>query len=162
MSNFGMSEDRYRHIVKYTADFSVDLDTGVVTSPKGTNGFYDKTGYLRFNVKGKNIKVHQIVSQRMFGEDCIGMQVNHKDGNKLNNRGSNIELSTLKENVRHAWATGLNTNIGETSPKAKLTEDLVRYIRSNNKVSTELARELGVSPRTIRGVRKRETWKHVI
>ena len=162
-NNYGMSVARFEHIERYTKDYDVNIDTGEVKAPSGTAGTINSKGYRVLTIRGKVVRTHQIIAHRVFGAACIGKQVNHKDGDKLNNASSNLELVTLADNMKHAQENGLYLgNTGEQSPNSKLTEDKVSYIRSSGKVSTELARELGVSPRTIRGVRKRETWKHVI
>lgn len=62
-----------------------------------------------------NERVHRLVLQtfrphKNFGE----MDVNHKDGVKTNNNLENLEWMTHKENIRHAWKTGL---MGEIKPK---------------------------------------------
>src|SRR5699024_2616025 len=49
------------------------------------------------------------------------LEVNHIDGNKLNNHLTNLEWLTGRDNVLHAYNTGLITNIGEGSPNAKLS-----------------------------------------
>lgn len=81
------------------------------------------SGYLSVKLKekgeGKNWLVHRIVAHVFLGECPKGKQINHKDGNKLNNHLSNLEYVTQSENIRHAKKNGL-------MPKAcyrKLTSD---------------------------------------
>ena len=62
-------------------------------------------GYLIFcaEIKGikKNITVHKQVALSFCEGWREGLQVNHKDGNKHNNRAENLEWVTASENVRH-------------------------------------------------------------
>ena len=63
-------------------------------------------GYLRFtaSVKGKNVatNVHTQVALAFVDGWREGLQVNHKDGNKLNNCAWNLEWVSASENIRHA------------------------------------------------------------
>ena len=65
-----------------------------------------KGGYLRFtaNVKGKTVAtdVHIQVALAFVDGWREGLQVNHKDGNKLNNCAWNLEWISASENIRHA------------------------------------------------------------
>ena len=65
----------------------------------------DGKGYLIFGafIKGKqkNIRVHRQVALSFCEGWREGLQVNHKDGNKHNNRATNLEWVTASENVRH-------------------------------------------------------------
>ena len=65
-----------------------------------------KDGYLRFSVyvKGKIVKasVHEQVALAFVDGWREGLQVNHKDGNKQNNRAWNLEWVTASENIRHS------------------------------------------------------------
>jgi hypothetical protein len=63
-------------------------------------------GYLQVNalVNGKNkcFKVHRMVAELFVPGVADGLQVNHKDLNKLNNASNNLEWVTAKENMQHA------------------------------------------------------------
>lgn len=59
-------------------------------------------------------------------------EVNHKDGNKLNNNASNLEWVTSSENMRHAYDNGLQKPLyGTNNPASKLSKEDVEFIRNN-------------------------------
>jgi len=93
------------------------------------------------------------------------VQVNHIDGNKLNNDISNLEWVTAGDNQRHAYETGLKTiPCGEENGRAILTENQVReiYILFLNGVSNiEISNIYGVEKSTIFGIKSKKNWLHV-
>lgn len=81
--------------------------TGTILTPRiGGSGYYNI--YLR--VKGRrpiNRRVHRLVADAFLAPDPSRDEVNHIDGDKLNNAASNLEWVTRSENIRHALALGL-------------------------------------------------------
>lgn len=71
----------------------------------------DRDGYYRVilsdNSNKKYIKIHQIVVNQFLGGYPEDMVINHIDGDKHNNNVNNLEVVTNKENIQHAWKTGL-------------------------------------------------------
>lgn len=60
--------------------------------------------------------------------------VNHKDGDKFNNRIDNLEWCSYSENSSHAVLNGLTSHPkGLDNPLFKLTEEQVKYIVDNYK-----------------------------
>lgn len=76
----------------------------------------------------KAYPVHRLVAIAFLPNPDNKPQVNHKDGNKLNNEVSNLEWVTAKENVDHAVRTGLIKS-GSASPMSVLTEPIVKEIK---------------------------------
>ena len=61
----------------------------------------------------KKARVNRLVAEA-FCEKRNGCdQVNHKDGNKLNNNAENLEWCTKSENMIHAYRSGLQTTAGK-------------------------------------------------
>ena len=70
--------------------------------------------YVSLSRQGKIVsrRVHVLVANAFLGENRNGLQVNHIDGKKTNNRADNLEYCTQSENMKHAYATGLQKPIG--------------------------------------------------
>lgn len=62
--------------------------------------------------KGKTISVHTLVATAFCIKQEHHTEVNHIDGNKLNNNAYNLEWCTRSENLLHAHAIGLVAKTG--------------------------------------------------
>lgn len=65
------------------------------------------TGYLRANLYGRPRLVHQVVAELFIANPDNLKTVNHKDGDKQNNRVDNLEWMSSADNTKHAHETGL-------------------------------------------------------
>lgn len=73
--------------------------------PSNRNGY--KSVVLCKNGKTKTFQVHRLVAQAFIPNPHNLPQVNHKDGNKLNNCVENLEWITASNNRKHAIGLGL-------------------------------------------------------
>lgn len=87
----------------------------------------------------RSVRVHILVAECFLGKRKEGMQVNHKDGNKLNNKVSNLEYVTASQNIRHAFTTGLAKCKGlpVSSLDKKDFEEIIR-LHKNGKTYKEI------------------------
>lgn len=71
----------------------------------------EKNGYqiVSFYINGVEIKkkVHRLVAEAFIKNKKNKPQVNHIDGNKMNNAIDNLEWVTAKENVIHSYKNNL-------------------------------------------------------
>ena len=72
--------------------------------------------------KGQEYYIHRLLGTAFVENPHEKAQINHKNGIKTDNRLENLEWVTPKENIRHAFKTGLSRQIGETCYQAKLSE----------------------------------------
>lgn len=121
---------------------------------------------LCVNQVKKNFYVHRLVAE-MFVENPNDLPcVNHKNGIKSDNRDSNLEWVTYKQNTQHSKEV-LGNMIGVKNGSAKLTEEDVLNIREMKSLGIKqirIAETFNVSKGTISlivGDTKRKIWGHV-
>nr|QBK85481.1 MAG: HNH endonuclease [Marseillevirus LCMAC101] len=73
---------------------------------KASLGKYDGVQLYKEG-KGKTLTVHRLVASAYLPNPNDLPEVNHKDGNKRNNRVDNLEWRTRKGNASHARETGI-------------------------------------------------------
>jgi len=110
--------------------------------------------------------VHRLVADAFLPKTKDKNQVNHIDGNKINNKLQNLEWCTAKENTDHAIKIGLKVSKkGEGSTCCKLSEADVIRIRelygTGKYRQGALAEEFGVSRSNINNIVNRYTWTHI-
>lgn len=97
-----------------------------------------KDGYNGVSFSGKRTyKIHRLVAQAFIPNPEAKLEVNHKNGNKLDNRVENLEWSTRAENARHAALNGLMA-AGERGPYAVHDDAKVSAIKAAIKANPEM------------------------
>lgn len=104
------------------------------------NGHGPGLGYPCTTLMGEDGKAKKLLKHRITAWHFVEgyseekNRVNHKDGVKLNNYYKNLEWVTQKENIQHAFRTGLNTNpghehcAGENHANAKYPDSMIERI----------------------------------
>lgn len=121
-------------------------------------------GYGRFKTSTKNWRAHRLSYEMHCGPIPEGMQVLHECDNPSCVRPDHLFLGTNADNMADKCAKGREAHVGVKGvqhPKAKLTEDDVRTIRSMRGTLREAATRFGVSQTTISDIRSRRCWSHI-
>lgn len=121
---------------------------------------------LSLNGKRRMKFAHRLVCEAFLNNPNLLPEVNHLDGNPLNNRVDNLEWCNRRHNHNHAVINGLlgfKVQPGEQHGRSRLTNEDVIQIRTLSEIVTasELAKKFHVSDGCVRDVIQRRTWKHL-
>lgn len=112
----------------------------------------------------KTLRVHRFVALAFLPPRPTPQhEMRHIDGDRLNNRPSNLAWGTQAENRADMERHGTQVR-GERVGGAKLTVQDVRRIRQllmEGAPKKALARQFGIKPSTIRASNDRKSWRHV-
>ncbi|MCB5173631.1 NUMOD4 domain-containing protein [Microvirga lenta] len=88
------------------------------------------SGYLTVTLdRGKRALVHRLVAETFLSRPDGATVVNHKNGDKRDNRAENLEWGDYTHNNRHARETGLIKQHGENCNLSRYSDQLVAAIR---------------------------------
>lgn len=108
-----------------------------------------KSGYLNVSLCKDGVvktwRVHRLIAMAFLPNPENKPQINHKDGNKQNNRVDNLEWATSSENISHAYK-----RLGRKS-SGGVARKVVRCVETNTKYRStrEAERRTGISHTTI-------------
>lgn len=141
--------------------FRIDAERGVIYGRRGKPiGAKTRNGYLLVtwwaDGKCKGANSHRVIWEAVHGPIPAGMEINHMNGIKTDNRISNLEMVSASQNQLHAFRTGLQ--------KCKLNEEKVREIRAlrtGGALLREIASQYGIHETTVVNVCSGHRWKEV-
>jgi hypothetical protein len=153
-----------RDIPGYEGRFAVTEDGRVWSHPKPATGAFkgrgtlpgkwltgcNSRGYRCVGIGHKNLQaIHRLVALTYLPRVLGKNHVNHKNGNKADNRVENLEWCTQKENNQHAWRTGL------ARPPRKIAQTDIPEIHSlhaSGLTHSEIGARFGVGRGTVQRV----------
>lgn len=139
--------------------------TGRVLKPQVRPNGYVQASVRFIDGSYKYPLMHRLVAEAFIGPIPDSMQINHKNGDRSDNRVENLEIVTCSENNRHAYRVlGRERPEGSKHPVSKLSEEDVMDIRWMYGLGVRqfvLAKEYAIDPTTIRDIVHRRHWKHI-
>lgn len=132
-----------------------------------------KHGYITFHLCKNGIRkdplAHILVWEAFCGPIPDGLEINHIDCVRSNNRLGNLELMTKAENAAYAYSHNGRLPVNNPSPGSKhgmaiLTESdipTIRLMAKSGQSLTMIAKVYGVVPQTIGYVVRGNSWRHV-
>lgn len=111
VSNLGVvrSLTRIRPLTSRSGNQTTKIFHGCVMKSGLNNKGYEMVWFCK-DSKRKACTVHRLVAIAFIPNPLGLPEVNHKDGVKSHNYVENLEWSTVADNRKHAWDTGLQPN----------------------------------------------------
>jgi len=94
-------------------------------------------GYLSVRINEKNMPIHTLVAYAFLGSRPEGLEIDHIDRNKLNNRANNLRYVTSSENKQNTFSYRTDILETDTQERLKIRRKLnARKYRENKKKIT--------------------------
>lgn len=156
--------------LKEDSRFEISKD-GIIRNAKTKaikSQYVSSTGYYMITIsknnKSKPYRVHRLLANNFIENPENLKEVNHIDGNKLNNNLENLEWVTHFGNMQHAFRIGLVNNNGVKNGMSKLNETNVSEIKELLKkgvTQIKIANKYNVSRSAILKIHLKKTWKTI-
>ena len=162
------SEGRIRSLDRLVREHSGKerLQRGRTITAKNTGDYLGVS--LFYEGKGTRFYLHRLVAEAFLPNPENKPCVNHLNFNHHDNRATNLEWATHKENSEHSGKHGRlgckNPIKGSNHPSARFTEAEIRELRLSWQPGdsiSELAQDYGVSYRALYKILGGISWKHV-
>lgn len=113
------------------------IELATVNGPKGYRYIRLKApAFSKNKDMRKGYKVHRLVAMYYLDDYSEDLQVNHKNGNKQDNRVENLEMVTNAQNVWHAWNV-LDSSKRKDKLRARINKDTRRFISNEQLANIE-------------------------
>jgi hypothetical protein len=144
------------------------VDNGNIKG-KFIRGVLTTKKYLAYHLQYKGIRYsfqsHRLVAEAFIPNPNNYPEVNHKDGNKLNNHVENLEWCTCKQNTRHAFDTGLRVAMrGERNGQNKFKKASIIELKAKRRAGASarlLAKEYRMEISTVYYIMNGKLWPDV-
>lgn len=127
-------------------------------------------GYVTVNLSIKkqihHTRVHRLVAEAFIPniDPKNKTQVNHIDGNKLNNRANNLEWVSCQQNMDHAWENGLYQR-GSGCASSKYKDDQIhaacKMLENAEYSYQQIADATGVGRDMVQRIAAGKNWGHI-
>jgi hypothetical protein len=147
--------------ISYENKYPRKLHGKTLSAGLSGQGYYSVILYK--NKSHISIRVHRLVAFAFLENKNGYAEVNHINGHKTDNRACNLEWCTREYNIKHAIKNGLfEGKKGENHPATKLTNNDIFLIRKSKDSIKELSIKYNITKVSIRNIRNKKTWKHII
>jgi len=143
------------------AEYEIREDGTIINSITGKvlKKVIQNRGYEVVWIHRKKKLVHRLVGEKYVPNPENKPQINHIDGNKLNNHYTNLEWSTSSENIKHGYDNGLYEK--RRKEMRAFSDDEIHLIRKSDSSLRELGKYYGVAHSVIWSIKNYKTYKNV-
>lgn len=161
-------------VTSYLRDEPLALKGGVIFDRRRESQSYRIVCLTLRGEKQKSVYVHRLVAEAFIPNPENKPQVNHIDGDKLNNKVENLEWVTSQENTDHAKRIGLINKVGyaklDYHQRIERGRDFIytgdnyfrKYLSEEVLIEEHLPPELAAGPAILVKDTIKETWAYYL